>query len=103
MRDRKTAEKRLTLRKELIRKVEAFLYSNVEGQIPYGAWKTYLEELIEQDFRRREFVIAVQGNPNTFEHAMTSIEQYIQRVGNPEDITFLTHRLKTLRLHYETK
>lgn len=100
---KKTVEKRLSLERHIVEKVDNFLYSNVEGQVPYGAWKKYLEELIEQDFRRRAFVVAEEGDPRNFETVLRTIENYIHRVANPEDLTFLTHRLRTLRLCYEIK
>jgi len=98
-----TVEKRLTIRKELVRKVDDFLFSDIEGQVPYGAWKTYVEELIEEDFRRREFQVDDTVGPPTFLSILHQIDSYVRRVGNPEDVTFILHRLKNLRLHHETK
>lgn len=45
--------KNIVLPTSLIAHVDLILFSELEGRVPYGAWKTYVEALIREDLRKR--------------------------------------------------
>lgn len=46
-------EKNISLPEDLVAKVDLVLYSDLEGKVPFGAWKLYVQGLIERDLRAR--------------------------------------------------
>lgn len=47
-------EKNISLPEDLVARVDLELYSDLEGKVPFGAWKKYVEGLIREDLRKRE-------------------------------------------------
>ena len=46
-------EKSISLDEDIVALVELNLFSELEGKIPFGAWKNYVEGLIREDLRKR--------------------------------------------------
>lgn len=46
-------EKHISLPENLVAMVEVELYSEIEGKVPFGAWKNYVEDLIRKDLKEK--------------------------------------------------
>lgn len=46
-------KKMLYLDRRLVVAVDLLLYSEVEGKVPFGGWKKYIEGLIREDLKKR--------------------------------------------------
>ena len=46
-------EKNLSLPGDMVAQVELFLFSEIEGKVPFGAWSKYLQELVREDLRKK--------------------------------------------------
>lgn len=46
-------EKNISLPETLVLKVDLMLFSDLEGKVPFGAWKAYIETLIRQDLAKK--------------------------------------------------
>lgn len=46
-------EKNISIPEDIVGQVDLLLYSDVEGKIPHGAWKTYIVGLIQADLKAR--------------------------------------------------
>lgn len=46
-------EKNISLPETLVVKVDLMLFSDLEGKVPFGAWKGYVESLIRQDLMKK--------------------------------------------------
>lgn len=49
----KSIEKTICLAQSLVVKVDLELMSELEGKVPFGAWKVYVTELISADLAKR--------------------------------------------------
>lgn len=49
-----TIPKNIRLPIDLVVKVEAKLYSNLQGRVPYSAWQKYISTLIVKDLKTTE-------------------------------------------------
>lgn len=47
-------EKNISLPEDLVARVNLELFSEVEGKVPFGAWKKYVEQLIRADLAKRD-------------------------------------------------
>lgn len=47
----RSVEKTLCIDERLVAWVELKLMSQVEGRVPFGAWKVYIEDLIRKDMK----------------------------------------------------
>ena len=45
--------KTIALPEDIVAKVELLLFSNLEGKVPFAAWKNYICALINADLDRR--------------------------------------------------
>ncbi len=57
-------EKTVNIRRDLVTKVDLELMSAVDGKVPFGAWKEYIEGLIRRDLEAR---YAARQQPLAFE------------------------------------
>lgn len=55
-------EKNISLPESLVAQVDLELYSELEGKVPFGAWKSYVERLIREDMARLR--VAREGGQN---------------------------------------
>lgn len=46
--------KNIHLPEDIVLQTELFLYSEVEGKVPYGAWQGLIEKLLREHFERAE-------------------------------------------------
>jgi hypothetical protein len=44
-------EKNISLPEDLVAQVDLMLFSDLEGKVPFGAWKRYVEKLIRDDLK----------------------------------------------------
>lgn len=49
----KSVEKTVSIDEDLVARVDLELFSELEGKVPFGAWKKYLQSLILEDLRKR--------------------------------------------------
>ena len=45
-------EKTVCLRPDLVAQVDLLLYSELEGKVPFGSWKRFIEEAIQEKLQR---------------------------------------------------
>ena len=48
-----SVEKNISLPEDLVFRVDLELHCPIEGKVPFGAWKKYIERLIREDLARR--------------------------------------------------
>lgn len=48
-----SVEKTVCIRRTLVNRVDLELMSEVDGQVPFQAWKNYIEDLIRKDLEKR--------------------------------------------------
>jgi hypothetical protein len=48
-----SVEKNISIPQSLCTRVELMLFSELEGKVPHGAWKGYIERLIREDLERK--------------------------------------------------
>ena len=51
-----SVEKTVSLPEDLVLAVDLELFSEVEGKVPFGAWKAFLTRLVKEHLRRNEEV-----------------------------------------------
>lgn len=51
---RRTARKMITIPEDVIARVDLYLYSPLEGRVPYGAWPELMTRLLTQWLAERE-------------------------------------------------
>lgn len=51
-----TIEKTVSLPEDLVVAVDLELYSELEGKVPFGAWKAFLTRLVREHLRKQEEV-----------------------------------------------
>gem|GEM_PF-3337339 len=50
----RSIEKNICFDEPLVNRVDLILYSDLEGRVPHGAWKRFLQEAVEEKLARMQ-------------------------------------------------